>query len=76
MIQGFQPGSVIWIKSEDPLSVIAALDERTRRCLIENYYCIVTTPEVQIEELNAQDLKAFGLRKIPKPVTDPPLPSA
>lgn len=74
-IKGFPHGSVIWIKSDDPLRVIASLDEKVRRMLLEDYCTIVTTPDVDIHELDAQTLKMYGLRKIPKAVTDPPLPS-
>lgn len=76
MVKGFPPGSVIWIKSEDPIALIAHLNERVRRMLLEDYCTIITTPDVQIDELDAQTLKMYGLRKIPKPVSDPPIPSA
>lgn len=74
-IKGFPPGSVIWIRTNEPAKVFASMDERVRRMLLEDYCCIVTTPEVQIEHLDAQKLRMLGLRKIPKPVTEPPLPS-
>lgn len=75
-VKGFQKGSVIWIKSEEPYKVLSLLPEDVRRMLAEDYITIITTPDVQIDELDAQTLKMYGLKKIPKPVTDPPLPSA
>lgn len=67
-VKAIAPGSVVWVRCSDPVQLIHALAPEVRDYLSERFYVIFTTYDVEIDELDAQTLKVYGLRKIPKAV--------
>lgn len=69
-------GSILWIRSKDPMQLIQTIPYEVRRRWMKDYYVLITDDSVELKDLTAEDLRSIGLRVVPTAMPTPPKDTA
>lgn len=64
-IFSFPPGSLIWVKTDDPVGFIKSIKPEQRETLSKLYQFVITSHRVDLSEISPEYLDACGLQKAP-----------